>query len=197
MFRRRQYLIDTKYQARFVAGGIVYIAAITVCLSLPFIPLTNSMTALLVDAPDEVAEMVGRQQAWAKATFALCSLWLMAAWSIFATFRSHKIAGPVYHLVRVMQKVKKGHLDARVHLRKGDDLKAIEAGLNEMLDGIAAREESAKKRLKEYLRREQGGPSPEQIDRAIAHAYPEPEPVPETPEKPGSEPADELANVTS
>jgi methyl-accepting chemotaxis protein len=146
MFRRRQYLIDKKYQLRFVLGGVVYIAAITVCLTLPFMPLISSMNALLVDVPSDVANMVQRQQNWVIVTFVLCAVWLMAAWVIFAILRSHKIAGPVYNIVNFMKRVAGGDLKARVVLRTGDDLQAIAKGLNEMLESLQAREETAKQR---------------------------------------------------
>lgn len=197
-FRRRQYLIDKKYQWSFVMGGMIYIAAIAVCLSLPFIPLINSLNVLLVDVPTEVADMVRRQQGWVMTTFVLCSLWLIAAWTIFAIFRSHKIAGPAYNIVQTMKKVVSGDTAARVRLRTKDDLQPVADAVNEAMDSWVAREESTKQRLREFLRREQSAMSTEQVDRAIAHAWPKP-----APSKPNTETADdngaaaELEKVTS
>lgn len=173
MFRRRQYLIDKKYQFRFVMGGVVYIAAITVCLTLPFMPLISSMNALLVDVPSEVADMVQRQQNWVIVTFVLCAVWLMAAWVIFAILRSHKIAGPVYNIVNFMKKVSGGDLKARVVLRNGDDLQSIAGGLNDMLGNLQAREETIKQRIQEFLRSEEvkPGPTHDRGQRAIAFIF--------------------------
>ena len=196
MFRRRQYLIDKKYQFRFVLSGAVYIAAIVVCLSLPFMPLINSLNALLLDVPPEVSHMVRRQQNWVILTFVLCSVWLITAWIIFAILRTHKIAGPVYNIVQLSKRVTAGDVNARVRLRNGDDLQLVAKGINDMLDSLQKREETAKQRLREFMQSEESksGSPIERANRAIALAFPESKPKEEAPaDEGGKSSADEIA----
>jgi methyl-accepting chemotaxis protein len=179
MRRRQKYLIDKQYQLRFVLGGVIYIAAIAVCLSLPFIPLIRSMNALLVDFPADVGNMVRKQQTWVMMTFVLCSVWLLAAWVIFAIMRTHKVAGPMFNIVQTMKKIASGSLNTRIKLRTGDDLQLVATGINDMLDALREREESAKQRIREFLATEPStqGSSTDRAERAIASAFPLIEPA--------------------
>jgi len=134
--RRRKILIDKRFQFRFALAGALYIGVIAICLSLPFVPLLNTMRALLEGEPTYLVELVHRQENLAILTFILCTVWLAAAWVLFAIHRSHKVAGPVYKLKMFMNGMTVDKLNDRVTLRNGDELKPLAQALNNMLDRI-------------------------------------------------------------
>lgn len=49
---------------------------------------------------------------------------------------SHLVAGPAYHLKRVMDSVRNGDLSQRVRLRKWDELKDVAESFNAMMDSL-------------------------------------------------------------
>ena len=134
--RRRQIIVEKGFQWRYAFAGALYITVIAICLSLPFAPLLNTMRSLLEGAPDDVVEMVHRQQRFSIMTFALCTAWLAAAWVLFAIRRSHKIAGPSHKMTQFMNGVTRESMSNRVTLRKGDELQSVADALNNMLDRL-------------------------------------------------------------
>lgn len=134
--RRRQIVVDKRFQYRYAFAGVLYIACIAICLSLPFTPLINTLGALLEGEPDYLRDLVQRQTRFAILTFVLCSLWLASAWALFAIRRSHRIAGPAYKLTTFMNGISRNNLGDRCSLRTGDELQAVSEALNGMLDRI-------------------------------------------------------------
>lgn len=59
---------------------------------------------------------------------------------IFASFVglvfSHKAAGPIYHIQRVIKEISSGHLNARVHLRPQDEFQETAQDFNNLMDKI-------------------------------------------------------------
>ncbi|OGA17621.1 MAG: hypothetical protein A3I63_03705 [Betaproteobacteria bacterium RIFCSPLOWO2_02_FULL_66_14] len=58
---------------------------------------------------------------------------VIAGWSLFIT---HRVAGSIYHVKRVIDEVKSGNAKARVHLREKDAFQDLANSLNEMLDTL-------------------------------------------------------------
>ncbi|NOY98295.1 MAG: methyl-accepting chemotaxis protein [Chloroflexi bacterium] len=59
--------------------------------------------------------------------------------AILSLFFTHRIAGPLYRLCRVMKEVGQGNLDQVIHFRKSDELREVETAADEMLAGLNAR----------------------------------------------------------
>lgn len=60
----------------------------------------------------------------------------IAIWSLLAT---HRTAGAIYHLQSVIWEIKRGDLNARVHLRRKDDFQDLANSFNEMMDQLQNR----------------------------------------------------------
>ena len=58
---------------------------------------------------------------------------LVAVWTLYITQR---VAGPIYHLQKVIESVKTGHLDDRLHLRSKDEFQDLARSFNEMMDQL-------------------------------------------------------------
>ena len=58
---------------------------------------------------------------------------VIAAWALVIT---HRAAGAVYHVRKVIEEVRAGNPAARVHLRQKDEFKELADSLNRMLDEL-------------------------------------------------------------
>ena len=53
--------------------------------------------------------------------------------AIMGIFLTHRVAGPVFSLIRQFRKVEQGSFQAELRLREGDDLKYVARNFNEMV----------------------------------------------------------------
>jgi nitrogen fixation/metabolism regulation signal transduction histidine kinase len=58
---------------------------------------------------------------------------LIAIWALFMT---HRAAGAVYHIKRVIEEIKSGNTGARVHLRAKDEFQDVAEAFNGMMDEL-------------------------------------------------------------
>ena len=58
---------------------------------------------------------------------------VIAAWALVIT---HRAAGAVYHLKRVIDEIRSGNVKQRVHLREKDDFQDLAASFNQMMDEL-------------------------------------------------------------
>jgi nitrogen fixation/metabolism regulation signal transduction histidine kinase len=58
---------------------------------------------------------------------------LIAAWALFVT---HRAAGSVYHIRRVIEAIRSGNISERVHLRQKDEFQDLAQSFNQMMDEL-------------------------------------------------------------
>jgi HAMP domain-containing protein len=63
----------------------------------------------------------------------LLTILLIATWTLFIT---HRAAGPVYHMNRVINEIRAGNTQARVQLRKKDEFQDLAKSFNELMDEL-------------------------------------------------------------
>jgi len=63
----------------------------------------------------------------------LVATFAVAIWALFAT---HRAAGSVYHLKRVIDEIRAGNADARVRLREKDEFQDVARAFNELMDQL-------------------------------------------------------------
>ena len=63
----------------------------------------------------------------------LAATFAVAIWALFAT---HRAAGSVYHLKRVIDEIRAGNADARVRLREKDEFQDVARAFNELMDQL-------------------------------------------------------------
>ena len=66
-------------------------------------------------------------------------------------FTSHQICGPLYNFSRTFECMKSGDLTRKVFLRRTDMLKNEAQEINEMIDGLSAFVEEAKKKPNSFI----------------------------------------------
>ncbi len=69
--------------------------------------------------------------------FKIAFLLFFVAWGTI--YISHKIAGPIYHMIRVGREVEKGNYRARITLRKGDEAHPLAEQLNATYSSVENR----------------------------------------------------------
>ena len=87
---------------------------------------------------------------------------------VFGIYMSHKLAGPVVNMTRVMEKARSGDYSVRVNFRSGDDLEELSVKLNtvlETLDSTRSREKTQLKDIGQILGRlkRNGADNPEEL----------------------------------
>jgi len=61
---------------------------------------------------------------------------VIAVWALFVT---HRAAGAVYHVKRVIEAIRSGNATARVHLREKDEFQDLAISFNGMMDELQKR----------------------------------------------------------
>lgn len=64
-------------------------------------------------------------------------------------YMSHKVAGPLFRFVMCTHEVGNGNLKIQVNLRKGDELRELEGGFNDMTEKLRAVVRDDRKRLED------------------------------------------------
>ncbi|MGQ0522848.1 MAG: HAMP domain-containing protein, partial [Betaproteobacteria bacterium] len=70
------------------------------------------------------------------ASLVVATLVVTLAVAIWALFITHRAAGSVYHIQRVIGEIRSGNLKARVHLREKDEFQDLARSFNELMDEL-------------------------------------------------------------
>ena len=136
-YPRRQYLVDRRYQSRFmvrlfwvVLATMVASALVCTLLWWRAMSLTNQglHMVLLTTALLYVA------------TLLLVEL-LLAVPIVFVLGlrQSHRVVGPMVRFKRALQAIGTGDFTQRIHLREGDDLPDLAEAVNQMAESLQQR----------------------------------------------------------
>ncbi len=130
--------------------GLALIAGLTVLYASNlyyYEVLISEGNDLGLDPGHPYYEFIADQRSLLTQVYLIVSAIIFLLLMAFGLFLSHRIAGPLYHMTRVMRLVQHSEGDgARVHLRKGDFFTEFEAVVNET---IAHYEQEMHKRVQE------------------------------------------------
>lgn len=125
---KKLYLINRDFQLRYTKiAVIVGLCSTALTLFLVLFPLFQFRIIRFPDflpTPFLLAILLA----------ALLNFAIVATMGILVT---HRIAGPMFSLVRQFRILQTGRLDAHLRIREGDDLKYVVRNFNEMVDGLA------------------------------------------------------------
>lgn len=126
---KKLYLINRDFQLRYtkiaVAVGLVSTALTLFLILFPLFQFQIIRFPNFLPAPF----------LWAIALAALLNFAIVATMGILVT---HRIAGPMFSLVREFRQVQDGRFTRHMKIREGDDLKYVVRNYNEMIDQLAA-----------------------------------------------------------
>lgn len=128
--RKRLYLVNRDFQLRYAAAAILVGILSTVLTStLILIPLYQfEILRIPRFLPWPVLLMM--------ISAALVNIALVGLMTVHVT---HRLAGPMFSLVRYLRRIEEGYWHGSLKLRDGDDLKYVARNFNEMLSSLRHR----------------------------------------------------------
>lgn len=151
---KRKYVVDLKFQSKFIFKAVIPLLIFVLVLAFGFMYAVNSIakeyqfenTAELIQKLSttlgtDATSGVIFQKVKLYGILALGALALVLALSLTILFIlfSHRIAGPILRIERTFEDALAGDLTQRIRLRQGDELTDTAEQLNGMLDGLQAR----------------------------------------------------------
>lgn len=151
---KRKYLIDVKFQSKFIFTAVIPLLIFVLVLAFGFLYAVNSIareyqfenTAELIQklsmtlGTDATSGVVFRSvKFWGLVALAGLAMVMVLSLSILFMLFSHRIAGPVMRIGRTFEDALRGDLTQRIRLRERDELKSTADQLNQMLDALQGR----------------------------------------------------------
>lgn len=129
--RRRRLIVNKSLQSRIIfatawAPGLC-LAVTSLLLGIFCARLSNEALQADVELPSVVPIFIT----------SVCFMLIATGYMLFGALKfSHRIAGPMYHINRVLREVQRGNAGSRIHLRKDDFLKELAADVNDFLEWL-------------------------------------------------------------
>ncbi|MBN1794756.1 MAG: methyl-accepting chemotaxis protein [Candidatus Omnitrophica bacterium] len=154
-FKRRRYLVKRSLQIKYVA--LVLFFAFLVAFLTGYTIFQTSWTFLgeklaQVYPQGQLIDILKTTNAIVLFNLALLTPIII----IFSLIFSHRIAGPLYRLERVLWEVSKGNFNVKMYLRRKDELKDIAEIVNVTTENLKNLTDENKQRAEKALREYQG-----------------------------------------
>lgn len=140
--RRKQLIVNKPFQYKLMgylamlATGIT--AAFAIALGFSRAVVHRSVAQSVAGSGPSLMDML-----WLPI---LVTLILAIIASLFiGLYYSHRIAGPLFNLKRVLNQIENGLIDRPMSIRSKDELHDVQDAVNEMLDGLNSRMANIKK----------------------------------------------------
>ena len=135
-YKRKQYLVDRRYQLQFVSRVFFVVLAIAV-LSLI---VASSVLWVNMYNPDLPLQTPLISGFIAMATLMIVELLVaIPLVFVFSIRQSHRVAGPMNRLKRILEAIGNGDFSQRITLRQGDALEDLARAINQMAGNLQQR----------------------------------------------------------
>lgn len=136
-FKRRRLIVDRFQYRLLIFNWVYFLALLLVFAGVVFLPLAIRMQSSSVSFAE-------RQRLAEEFLSLHAHLWpavflLFALLSVHSIFVSHRIAGPLFRVRKVLGRVGEGDLSVRLSLRKNDYLVREAQAINEMIEALRTR----------------------------------------------------------
>ena len=145
-WRRRQYLIDQKFQWRFVGRLIIPLILGVVIITLVDYYFIWSFFTSPIAGRYENMELTSLKIITYILFYALCIFIPIAV--IIGIIVSHRVAGPLFQIEGVLKSIGEGDLTSRVSLRQKDELKDLAMCINKMVTELSDKISDVKTNIK-------------------------------------------------
>lgn len=145
-WRRRKYLIDEKFQWRFVGRLIMPLVLGVIIITVVDYYFIWSLFTSPVPGHYENMELVTFKISMYLLLYGLCIFIPVVA--IVGIIISHRVAGPLFNIERILKNIGEGDLASRTVLRRKDELKNLAVCVNEMALGLANKISSIEEEVK-------------------------------------------------
>jgi len=135
LYKRRRYIVRKELQLKYV--GLILTVVLLSAVVAGYTIYYNSW-ALLGDKLASVYPQGRLAQIFRTVNIRLVvNLIFVSMFCVgIGILTSHKIAGPVFRMVRFLNNVAEGDYTKRVHLRKGDQLQDLAEAINKVVDKL-------------------------------------------------------------
>ena len=155
MYKRRLYLVDPEFQYGLIRK-ISIIAVLIIVMSLFFLAIVHQLygdVQIEVVQPDPFAVSGSVTTLPAQATLLkliwpvllICVVVALVFTFFYGVVISHRMAGPIYRIRKVLDQMAQGDLSAQIQLRRKDDFNALAASINSLIKSWRLQIEELKK----------------------------------------------------
>lgn len=137
--KKRNILIDPEFQIKYMSILIVLgFGLVTLIGSMSYFFLKDKFVRIIESTElSETSRTLFTQDLWyISACIVLACIVFLVLVSVWALLMSHSVAGPMFHIKRVLTEIKNGNTGERVKLRPRDEFGDVADSLNELLDQI-------------------------------------------------------------
>jgi HAMP domain-containing protein len=137
--RLRNFLLNPRFQAKTIFWIVLSGLTMFVVCSSVFYVFVRENYQLLVDlAPmtDDVRAQLYRELHQILLLLGGFAVVFLAFMAMIGLVISHRTAGPLYRIKRVIEEVALGNPSARIHLRPNDDFQDVAESFNKMMDAL-------------------------------------------------------------
>ena len=136
---RKSVLIDGSFQGRvvsFIVLAGVLCVGVTAYLCYAYVVDSYDFILRRSSLPQELIDERYRDLLTFLVSLSLVNLLIVAVVAIWALFITHRAAGSVYHMKRVIDEIKAGKVTERIHLREKDEFQGLARSFNAMMDEL-------------------------------------------------------------
>ena len=137
MNRRRNYLIDKKFQSNFIVKFCLLVSAAGILImGIIYLLAKNATTVSFVNSRVVVQSTADFLFPVLGQTFIVAIVLISSATIIFTLFVSHRIAGPAFRFKKVLKDLMDGNFRGECNIRKGDSLRDVAAAINNVMENM-------------------------------------------------------------
>ena len=136
---RKSVLIDGGFQGRvvsFIVLAGVLCVGVTAYLCYAYVVDSYDFILRRSSLPQELIDERYRDLLTFLVSLSLVNLLIVAVVAIWALFITHRAAGSVYHMKRVIDEIRAGKVTERIHLREKDEFQGLARSFNAMMDEL-------------------------------------------------------------
>ena len=132
VYKRKEMMVNPKVQYTLMATFIVaMLILITVCYISSLYLVENIREQVLTDGPSPILDQLKDNMVLILAITTAILITGVGSWILIV---SHRIAGPIFGLVKIMQDLANGKPGRKVHFRRGDFFPELEQAFNQFYD---------------------------------------------------------------
>jgi len=137
--RRKDYFIKKEFQIRFIIKFCLLVILGTLILgSIVYLMSSSTVTTTFVGSRLKITNTGDFIMPVLLLGGAIVIIAIGLATIAVTLFTSHKIAGPLYHLEKDLDRLAQGDFGVRFDLRKNDELQRLRNGLNLMAKSLSS-----------------------------------------------------------
>jgi methyl-accepting chemotaxis protein len=140
-FRRRRFLIDSRYQLRASLLTVTVVLILLFLLNLSLYSLNRRTTAEeLAIAPELESYLLSQSQSRSELNLILIgSAIFLVGTFVVGVLETHRTAGAAYQIGRSMARICDGRFTVSLHLRRSDELQEVASVFNTMAMSLQER----------------------------------------------------------